>query len=324
MLAKRFVLPVLPLLLMAATLASTTPASSDDVTTVVAAVGDMACDPSDRAWRYGDGTASACAQKRVSDEVLSDVSVQAVLGLGDYQYDCGDPADYAVSYSPTWGRLDGLMNPVAGNHEYKTGNDVYGQPCPTTNATAAGFFSYFAASHPETKGHFSFDLGTWHIVALNANCAKAGGCSASSAQTKWLTADLDATTQPCVLAYWHQPRFTGLGKQGGKIKAYVPWWDTLYAHHADVVLNGHIHNYQRYPALDPTGAPDPVNGITEYVIGTGGEALAGHSLAVTPQPLAYDKSFGYLRLSLEPAGWTAEFINDSGQVLDTSAGVCHI
>src|SRR3954469_10726829 len=132
--AKRLVLPVLPLLLMAATLARTAPASSDDITTVVAAVGDMACDPSNRAWRYGDGTSSACAQKRVSDEVLSDVSLQAVLGLGDYQYDCGDPADYAVSYSPTWGRLDGIMNPVAGNHEYKTGNDVYGQPCPTTNA----------------------------------------------------------------------------------------------------------------------------------------------------------------------------------------------
>ena len=295
--AKRFILPVLPLLLMGAALIDSAPASSDDITTVVAAVGDVACDPSNRNWHDGDGTALGCAQKRVSEEVLNDVSVQTVLGLGDYQYDCGDPADYAVSYAPTWGRLDGLMNPVAGNHEYKTGNDVYGQPCPATNATAAGAFQFFGASHPETQGHFSFDLGTWHIVGLNGNCAKVGGCGVRSAQTKWLTADLNATTQPCVLAYWHQPRFTGLGKQGGRIKAYLPWWDALYAHHADVVLNGHIHNYQRYPALDPTGATDPLNGLTEYVVGTGGEALAGHSWAVTPQPAAYDHAFGCLRMN---------------------------
>jgi Calcineurin-like phosphoesterase len=288
---------------------------------VIAAVGDMACDPSDRAWKNGDGGALACAQKRTSERVMTDPLVGGVLGLGDYQYDCDDPADFAVSYTPTWGRLGDRITPVAGNHEYKVGTDVYGATCPSTNATAQTFFSYFANSHPETNGHFSFDLGTWHLIGLNGNCKRAGGCTASSAQTGWLTADLAATTQPCILAYWHQPLFQGLTKPTNL--AYKAWWEALYAAHADVVLNGHIHNYQRYPALNPAGAPDPVNGITEYVIGTGGERQVALNTTVTPQPDAYAKSFGYLRMTLGTADWTAEFIDDLGYTRDNSTGVCH-
>ena len=319
---KRLAPALIPLVLAVAALSHVPAANGDGVTTVIAAVGDMACDPSDQSWNNGDGTTSGCAQRRTSSAMLADTSVQAVLGLGDYQYDCDDPADYAVSYTPTWGRLNGVMDPVAGNHEYQTGTDAFGRPCPSTNSTAAGYFSYFAHSHPESRGHFSFDVGSWHIIGLNGNCGSVGGCGASSGQASWLSADLDATTQPCVLAYWHQPRYTGLGS-GGKVAAYKAFWDTLYAHHADVVLNGHVHNYQRFAALNPSGAVDRTNGITQYTVGTGGEKLAALNTSVIPQPVAYAKSFGYLRMKLLSGGWTAEFVTAAGQVLDPSSGTCH-
>jgi hypothetical protein len=204
-----------------------------------------------------------------------------------------------------------------------TGTDAHGDACPTTNSTAQNFFAHFgAAAHPETNGHFSFNAGSWHLIGLNANCSNTGvgGCKATSAQTKWLTADLAANTKPCIAAFWHQPLFTG---QKNQAAAYRAWWNVLYSAHADVVLNGHVHNYQRYGALDPTGASDPVNGITEYVVGTGGEGLNPLSSLAVPQPLAFKKSFGYLRLTLQASGWTAQFISSTGATLDTSAGTCH-
>jgi hypothetical protein len=314
-------------------LATASAISSDPAgDTVIGAVGDMACDPANPKYAGGDGTISNCAELRVSDAMLSDVSsgsIDKILALGDYQYDCGDPTAWTLSYDPTWGRLDYLMHPVPGNHEYITGNNAYtGQPCPLSNKTAQGYFGHFgqAVANPDNnKGYYSFNLstagGAWHIIALNANCKPAGGCTATSPESVWLKNDLAANSQFCTLAYWHQPLFTGAGT--GKNTAYQPWWNLLYNADADVVLNGHFHNYQRFAAMDPKGNLDPANGITEYVVGTGGEDLVSNKSSAVPQPLSYHKSFGYLRMTLLPSGWTAEFVDPSGAVLDSSSGTCH-
>lgn len=301
------------------------PAASADTTgdPVVAALGDFACDPADRAFKGGLGTSTACRQSAVSDALLADPTVGSVLGLGDFQYDCDDLADFAVSYTPTWGRFNARMVPVAGNHEYKTGKDQYGTICPASNKTATNFFTYFGdAAHGSTGGHFSFDLGSWHFVGLNANCGMSGvgGCAASSSQTAWLTADLAATTQPCIAAFWHQPLYTALA--GSTNSTYRPWWRVLYAAHADVVLNGHVHTYARFGPLDPDGNAD-AEGVTEYVIGTGGESLTAASSLARPQPLATQKAFGYSRFTLHADGWDMQFVNTSGQVLDSASGTCH-
>jgi acid phosphatase type 7 len=300
-------------------------AASGDI--VIAAVGDMACDTDNPGYNNGDGTATKCGERRTSDAVLGDVSVDTVLGLGDFQYDCGDPADYAASYDPTWGRLDSIMDPVAGNHEYLSGKDVYGATCPSDNTTANGYFAHFGgAAAPAANGHYSFNVGSWHFIALNGNCSKTGvgGCSATSPQTTWLKSDLasvDEASQPCVAAFWHQPLFTGTGT--GKSLVYQPWWNALYAAGADVVLNGHIHNYQRFSPRDPTGAVDAVQGITEYVAGTGGEDLVGRGASATPQPDSFLETFGYLRMTLHPTGWSTEFVDSNGGTHDPSSGSCH-
>lgn len=289
---------------------------------VIAAVGDFACDPADSGYLGGLGNATRCQQLATSNALLADPTVGAVLGLGDFQYDCSDPADWVVSYNPTWGRLDARMDPVAGNHEYKRGTDLFGTTCPAGNSTAQSYFAHFGASaHPESSGHFSFDLGTWHLIGLNANCnaSGVGGCAATSSQTKWLTADLAATKQRCVLAFWHQPLFTGRPKLG---TSYRPWWNVLQAAGVDVVLNGHVHNYQRFASALPSGAASS-SGITEYVVGTGGEGLMTVTATASPYPVASAVTFGYLRMTLQPAGWQAQFVDLHGQVLDTSSGTCH-
>ena len=148
---------------------------------------------------------------RVSNGIVADTSVDKLLALGDIQYGCGDPASYAASYTPSFGRLLSITSPAVGNHEYNTATDDTGAACPDPNDAAQDYFNYFgAAAHPESAGHYSFNMGNWHIIALNANCnlPGVGGCGATSPQTQWLAADLTDNTRPCTLAYWHQPRWT--------------------------------------------------------------------------------------------------------------------
>jgi uncharacterized repeat protein (TIGR01451 family) len=304
-----------------ATAHATDPATGDPV---IAAVGDMACAPEDSHFNGGAGTASNCGEARDSAQMETDPSIDMLLGLGDYQYGCGTLAEYAQSYGPTWGFFNSIIDPTAGNHEYSTStNSATGAPCPDPNDAAQDYFSYFGEpAHPATAGEYSFNVGKWHLISLNANCAKTnvGGCAASSPQTQWLQSDLNANTQPCVMAYWHQPRWTATGTNAS---AYATWWNILYAAHVDVVLNGHVHTYARFGPLDPSGNPDSASGIREVIVGTGGESLTSAAAGATPAPLATYRTFGYLRMVLHPTGYEAQFIDSTGAVKDTFSGTCH-
>ena len=318
---------IVGMLLVGLTNRMSTPAMAVDKNgdPVVAAVGDMACDPSDPNFNGGAGTATNCAEARVSARMASVTAIDGVLGLGDYQYTCDDPNDFAVSYTPTWGVMNPLITPVAGNHEYVTGSG-----CPSTNSTAQQFFNYFltsgsgwagGGSHPATAGHFSFDIRSWHIIALNANCAKTGvgGCGVSDPQTTWLANDLATTAQPCILAYWHQPRWTGTSSNSS---ATAAWWNLLYQAHADLVLNGHIHNYQRFAQLNANGQADP-KGIREVIVGTGGESVSGWASNPTPKPSVRLRLFGYLRLVLRPSSYAGFFFASDGTLKDNFSATCH-
>ena len=288
---------------------------------VIGAVGDLACGTDDPHYFGGVGDATHCAEMRVSNSMVADPTLDAFLALGDFQYSCGIWSDWQASYDPTWGRLNPLADPVAGNHEYQAGIDPYGATCPSTNKTALNYFTYFGASAwPSTKGHYSFDLGSWHLIALNANCAKVGGCSATSPETLWLQNDLATTTQPCILAYWHQPIFQG--NTAGIQTVYSAWWNLLYAAGADVVLNGHIHNYQRFDLLNPSGQTDPM-GIRELIVGTGGEALSNLPKTAVPAPQFRLKTFGWLRMVLHPSGYDGQFYDATGALKDSFSGTCH-
>jgi uncharacterized repeat protein (TIGR01451 family) len=300
---------------------ATDPSTGDPV---VAAVGDMACAPADSHFNGGAGEASNCGEVRTSQQMAKDPSIDFLLGLGDYQYGCGTLSEFSQSYGPSWGIFNNVIDPSAGNHEYSTvTNSATGTPCPDPNNAGEDYFSYFGSrAHPATAGEYSFNLGSWHLISLNANCSKTnvGGCGKTSPQTQWLSADLAANDQPCVLAYWHQPRWTATSSNNS---TYATWWTMLYGAHTDLVLNGHIHTYARFAPLNPSGAVDNANGIEEVIVGTGGESLQAASSASNPKPLANQRAFGYLRLVLHPTGYTATFVNSSGVVKDSFSGTCH-
>ena len=93
------------------------------------------------------------------------------------------------------------------------------------------------------------------------------------AELEWLQNDLAANHAACTLAYWHQPTYSAANSLTTEGTTAQAFWQLLYEHGADLVLNGHDHLYARYRPLDPSGNYDPQRGIREFIVGTGGETL---------------------------------------------------
>ncbi len=234
-----------------------------------------------------------------------------ILTLGDNAYEKGSKAEYTDCYDPTWGRFESRTKPTPGNHEYYTPG-------------AAGYFGYFGkASGVPGEGYYSYDLGRWHLLALNSNCADVAGCGASSPQKRWLQDDLADNRRKCTLAYFHHPLFTS-GKYNPGIPEVKPLWEALYRAGADVVLNGHDHNYQRFAPQDPEGRADPERGIREFVVGTGGKSLYRIESPIENLEVYNDDAFGALKLTLRPGGYDWEFVPVAGKSFtDSGSGRCH-
>jgi acid phosphatase type 7 len=281
--------------------------AGDAAPVVVGAAGDIACPPNARSFNGGAGTRTRCAQGATA-RVLAAASPAAVLPLGDTQYGDATLEAYAESYTPSWGRFDLIAHPVPGDEEY----EVPGAP---------EYYKYFGAVAGEAgAGYYSFDVGAWHLIALNSEC-DAVACGAGSAQEAWLRADL-ATSSRCTLAYWHRPRFTsGVGSQATETDAF---WRDLYAAGADVVLGGHHHQYERFAPQTPDRKPDPAAGIRQFVAGTGGESLDRFQDDVRPNSEARIAGvFGVLLLTLRADRYDWRFVSVSGAVLDAGSAPCH-
>ena len=279
----------------APTVAARTPSVSTDP--VVAAAGDIACEPDKE-------PGESCQHEAVSDKILADDAISAVLTLGDNQYEEGDAGDFAKSFDVTWGRFKEKIKPVAGNHEYET-------------SEAAGYFDYFgpAAGDP-AKGYYSYEVGAWHFVALNSEI----GTGPNSAQVAWLKADLKAHPNKCVAALFHRPRWS-TGEHGGS-EEVAPFVEALYEAKAELILSGHDHNYERFVPLNPAGERDAARGITQIVSGQGGKghrSIAGGPMTVTKD----NSSYGYSRLVLHKDSLDGSFVSAVGSYTDSFTIKCH-
>jgi hypothetical protein len=286
---------------------------------VIATAGDIACDPGASGFNAGNGVASRCRDKYTSNVIVNNPSIAAVLPLGDNQYSCGGYAAFQASYDLSWGRLKSISHPSVGNHEYLTSG---GTGCDAANTGAAGYFEYFgAAAGDPKKGYYSYDIGAWHLIALNSQCRAAGGCGATAAQGRWLRSDLAAHPNRCVLAYWHIPLFSSGGKANNNSRSF---WDALYAAKADVVLTAHDHIYERFAPQSPTGAADPANGIREFVAGTGGANHTSLVALAANSEVLNTNTFGVLELTLYPDRYTWRFVAEPGRSFtDAGSQRCH-
>lgn len=284
----------------------------------IAAVGDIACES-----EPGDDP-SSCQYDDTADLVVEGDYARILL-LGDNQYEWGTFEAYRAYFDPTWGPALERIRPVPGNHEY----------AQDPSARPRGYFRYFGPGvrGPDDLGYYSFDIGAcpdapcWHVVALSSQlCFAPGGCGPAADPAdagtgnrmyEWLRADLAShpnSEYACTIATWHHPLFS-VSTGSGATQAVKPLWDLLYAARADIVLNGHSHNYQRWKPQDPDGASAPGRGIREFVVGTGGASLYALRSGSPPANLAsaQDDAFGVLTLTLRRAGYSWEWVGADGQ-----------
>ena len=273
---------------------------------LIAAAGDISCAP---------GSRDPCRQEQTAS-VIEALDPDLVLPLGDNQYESGTLGEYSAVYNLSWGRLRQKSKPVPGNHEYQ-------------DPSARGYYDYFngpgafsGVAGDRDRGYYSYDFGGWHFVALNSNCGFIRGCGANSPQEVWLREDLRRNQLPCTLAYAHHPRFSsGVNGSSANLQAI---WQTLYEFNVDVYLCGHDHHYERFSPQRPDGAPDPVRGIREFVVGTGGRSITPF-LTILPNSEVQDtSSFGVLAMRLGPGFYQWKFVATPGMPLaDTGTALCH-
>jgi acid phosphatase type 7 len=271
-----------------------------------------------------------------------------VLALGDNAYSDGTPRQYANCYDNYrlsdgsvfdakrtywWGQYKTRTMPVLGNHEYHS------------SKVAQPYFDYFSAQNgfeiggrppalvPNTprkpgltpgKGYYSYDRGSWHIVALNSNCNKVGGCERTSTQGTWLRNNLANTTNKrCTLAYFHHPLYsTGNNVTNPNVK---PLWQILYNNHADVIVNGHAHRYERFARITPSGERSSARGIRQFIVGTGG--APGEPQEGPDDPRVQAKKVGapgVLKLELGSGFYQWKFVPVVGRnYTDSGRARCH-
>jgi hypothetical protein len=233
-----------------------------------------------------------------------------VFTTGDNAYERGTEDEYLRCFDPTWGRFRERIRPVPGNHEYDTPN-------------ASGYRAYFGAAAGEPgRSWYAFDVGGWRIYALDSNCDRVGGCGAGSPQMTWLEADLATNPRRCVAAMWHHPLFSS-GRHGDAT-FMRPLWKVLHAAGAEVILNGHEHQYERLAPQDPDGRADPATGVRQFTVGTGGKSLYRFTRERDTSEARDDRTYGVLRLSLWDGGYDWAFVPAApGTFTDSGSGACH-
>ncbi len=257
----------------------------------------------------GAGDIATCSNQ--NDEAtakLLDGIPGTVFTTGDNAYPSGTDAEFASCYDPTWGRHKARTKPSVGNHEYLTSG-------------ASGYFDYFGtAAGDRSRGYYSYNLGAWHVVVLNSMCENVGGCGATSPMVTWLKNDLAANPKACTAAYWHHPLFSS----GGNHTGIKPIWNALYAANADLVLNGHAHNYERFAPQNPSGQADPTRGIREFVVGTGGAGFTSFKTIKPNSEVRNATTNGVLKLTLKPTSYKWNFVPAGGKTFtDSGSQSCH-
>jgi len=250
----------------------------------------------------GAGDIATC--DRDQDELtaqLLDTIPGTVFTVGDNAYKDGTYTEYIECYEPSWGRHKSRTKPLPGNHEYNTSG-------------AAGYFQYF----DNIESYYAYEIGSWRIYALNSEI----DISASSPQVAWLKEDLAANPSQCVLAFWHRPRWSS-GEKHGDNPEMQTVWQIFSDAGAEVVINGHEHNYERFAEMDGSGA-EVSAGLREFVVGTGGAGLYPIGTPHAASQVRDASTFGILKLTLNETGYHWEFVPVVGSTFtDSGSGNCH-
>ena len=129
-----------------------------------------------------------------------------------------------------------------------------------------------------------------------------------------------SSPKSCILAFWHKPRWSS-DTQHGSSSSFGPFWSLLRSHHADVVVNGHAHIYERFGKQDAAGVADP-GGIRQFTAGTGGKSEYAFTTPVANSQVRLAGA-GVLRLQLETNSYGWAFYDVNRAIRDSGTTSCN-
>lgn len=312
---------------------------------VIAAVGDLVCAFGQQTERRPGAPEEIgeCKPKQVASIVTEGNSYDAFLPLGDLQYSYGGYWRYEKYWDRYYGDVFDITYPVAGNHE-------------AYNGLFEGYYKYFGKrAHPESNGYYSFDLGKWHVLALNTQLCRnkawglkvhepnpggttgytrwispipGGGCEPGDPMMVWVEKDLKESGAACTLALMHHPLYRWAGGEGlfNPKADHAPLYELLVAEGVDVALTGHHHNYQRFEPMDARGNPDE-EGMVQFIAGMGGNSYQPLPDGEMPPELAAADTgtYGMVEMTLKDGGYDFGFVPAPGEPKfeDSGSGECH-
>jgi hypothetical protein len=242
-------------------------------------------------WAVGDAANGSAASEKVSSMIRS-THLDLLLYLGDV-YESGTAQEYDRNYRPIYGGLGPITAPTVGNHEWPN--------------VAIGYVPYWTAvrgSPPPFR--YAFAVSGWQLISLNSNLPT------DPAQEQWLGQEIASTPRygTCRIAFMHHPRYSaGLH---GDLTGLQGIFDELQGH-ASIALAGHDHDMQRL---------HPIDGITPYVDGSGGNELYPVNRGDPRLAFFDDNHHGALRIRLRPGRAALAFVDQDGNILDRSTVTC--
>lgn len=240
---------------------------------------------------------------------LADGSLDAFLGLGDFQYSIGSCSSFVNYWNRLWsGTKSKLYWISAPNHDWEPGrnedlDDFMNGACPGDSVKSAinaqrGFIN--------NGDPYSFDLGNWHFAMLSTALWRYDTTKAKQV-TLWLDNDLaqaKAAGKYLVVAY-HDPYFTSNTSSHSRTTAVKPWIDIMDKYDVRLTLSGSQHNYERSCPVtkdDICVAENDPNGMTAFQVSTGGIGLRSFTSSPSYIVKRFSDTWGWLKLTLNPDG----------------------
>lgn len=255
----------------------------------------------------GAGDIASCASSgdEATARLLDDIP-GTVFTVGDNAYLTRRMRNPFPCYDASWGRHKNRTRPVPGNHDYERGH-------------ANDYFDYFGgAAGDRGKGYYSYDVGAWHIIALNTMIET----GPSSPQGQWLSRDLAKNRRFCTLAYFHHPRFSS-GPHLTSPRS-IQLWKVLSEARVDVVVAGHDHIYERFSPMTANGNYDGRTGMRQFIVGTGGYSHYPIARVAKHSEVRNNNTFGVIKLTLHARGYDWQFVPVRGRrFTDEGSGSCH-
>jgi Calcineurin-like phosphoesterase len=287
-----------------------TPAATGDP--VIAAAGDIACDPSSP--RFNGSDPKYCQDEKTAD-VVRNINPDKVIALGDEQYTDGTLPEFQKSYARSWGKPDikDKTKPVVGNHEYHTTN-------------AKGYRDFFGNPGGDDLA-YSYKIGDWRVFSLNSNCAelaKPGRPGSCSGQAAWMKKTMKDSPTKCTIAAWHHPRRTDVANHYPGASEVAGFEQAFYDSRGDVVLNGHAHSVEVSAKVTPAGNSSS-RGVKHFTIGSGGKESYlpwQHSSKPSWNTYRTNSHHAVLQLVLHPTSYDYELKATDGSTLFSGTRNC--